>query len=700
MIRAWVHAHALRALFSRNAVIAVTTGSPALSLIANITATVQICVTNAILSHASVLSATEGGLKAQWAVANGFTVHYLAQGIWSTCRLTRVHATAVQASRVLGTILIAIRAHALGTASGGVRVSHLICGTLADMSIRSGFTNGGRMTGILIATVQSDTLNFRQRIWTISRGALAHGTMVIGNADSVISTGFLIAHIVARVRQSVAQLRCRAVNVIHARHTATSIGLVVWIAGKWSRRALALCVVVIRDADGMWAALDLITGRATTHNAIVTDTGFRFGTLGMRRAFATQLRATSISVVRIASVTTQAVATALMVLGNAHGVSGAGELKAHGDTLGHSQNIWTASGDLVAIIIGLALGQRGPLTTRGHCVPHKLPGTLTDGVVLRIQLALFILTTRDSRARIDTSPETSSRVHSANLSTGTLTVLSALSGGLSGFWFASSEEVTGISKVTLGTDARGSVVVGDAQGVGSTLYLTAGIHALPDATAVLEADLLVVAIRVVRALALYSTSIDHVLGISRVPRRTDALARVTCRPWATLNTIAEVLAAATVTRVSYGTVHLGTASTPRWVIAVVQLCLGAHREGVSVVARLATAIVATRGIDAHGTLSTGQARALVDVEALNVRIAIESGWAHTIELIESFSALGGNSTRVRFTFGLLLGTASFIRISGRSSIAHALVAAESVLTVGIVTALGMALRSDRGRHTE
>lgn len=700
MIRAWVHAHALRALLSRDAVIAVTACSPALSLIANITATVQISVTDTILSHASVLSATEGGLKAQWAIANGFTVNYFAQGIGSTGRLTRVDATTVQASRVLGTILISIRAHTLGTASGGIRVSHLICGTLADMSIRSGFTNGGRMAGILIAAVQSDTLNFGQRIRAISRGALTHGTMVIGNADRVISTGLLVAHIVARVRQSVAELRCRTVNVIHARHTATSIGLVVWIAGKWSRRALALCVVVIRDTDGMWAALDLITGRATTHNAIVTYTGFRFRTLGMRRAFATQLRAASISVIGIASVTTQTVATALMVLGNAHGVCGAGELKAHCDTLGHSQDIWTAGGDLVAITIGLALGQRGLFTARGHCVPHKLPGTFTDRVVMRIQLALFILATRDSRARIDTSPETSSRVHSANLTTGTFTVLSALSGRLPGFRFASSEEVTGISKVTLGTDARRSVVVGDAQGVGSTLHLTACIHALSDATSVLEADLLVVTIRVVCALALYNTSIDHVLGITGVPRRTDALSRVTCRPWATLNTIAEVLAAATVTRVSYGTVHLGTASTPRWVIAVVQLCFGAHREGVSVVARLATAIVATRGIDAHGTLSTGQARALVDVKALNIGIAIESRWAHTIELVESFTALGGNSTRVRFTFGLLLGTASFVGISSSSSIANALVAAESVFTVGIVTALGMALGSDRGRHTE
>lgn len=44
----------------------------------------------------------------------------------------------------------------------------MVRGTLADVSIGSGFADGGRVTGVLIATVQGDTSNVRKRVWPVA----------------------------------------------------------------------------------------------------------------------------------------------------------------------------------------------------------------------------------------------------------------------------------------------------------------------------------------------------------------------------------------------------------------------------------------------------------------------------------------------------------------------------------------------------
>lgn len=117
-------------------------------------------------------------------------------------------------------------------------------------------------------------------------------------------------------------------------------------------------------------------------------------------------------------------------------------------------------------------------------------------------------------------------------------------------------------------------------------------------------------------------------------------------------------------------------------------------------AGLAATIVAAGRVDAHGALATGQTGALVYVEALHVRVAVEARRTHTIDLVEALAALGGHATRVRFALGLLLGTTALVGVATRSHIAHTLVAAEAVLAVGVVAALGMAVGRDRWRHTQ
>lgn len=48
-------------------------------------------------------------------------------------------------------------------------------------------------------------------------------------------------------------------------------------------------------------------------------------------------------------------AAALVILGHTHRVRGTSELQADGDTLGHAENVWTTSGHLMTVIVGLTL---------------------------------------------------------------------------------------------------------------------------------------------------------------------------------------------------------------------------------------------------------------------------------------------------------------------------------------------------------
>lgn len=140
------------------------------------------------------------------------------------------------------------------------------------MTIGSRFTNRRGVARTLLTSIESDTFYFGQGIRTISRRTLANCTVVIGDADGILPTRLLVADVVAGVSQTVAQLCSRAINVVNTGDGPAAICLVVWIASKRSRWALALRIVIVGDADGMRPAFNLITGRSAAHNSLMTDT--------------------------------------------------------------------------------------------------------------------------------------------------------------------------------------------------------------------------------------------------------------------------------------------------------------------------------------------------------------------------------------------------------------------------------------------
>lgn len=83
--------------------------------------------------------------------------------------------------------------------------------------------------------------------------ALAQRLVAVRETNGVHAAGALVAEVRARVRLSVANLRLRAIVVVHARHFPATVR-VVRIAGKRTGRTLALGHVIVGNAHRVRAA--------------------------------------------------------------------------------------------------------------------------------------------------------------------------------------------------------------------------------------------------------------------------------------------------------------------------------------------------------------------------------------------------------------------------------------------------------------
>jgi len=116
----------------------------------------------------------------------------------------------------------------------------------------------------------------------------------------------------------------------------------------------------------------------------------------------------------------------------------------------------------------------------------------------------------------------------------------ALRGG--SLQLTSHEHVSRVADVPVRAYARGSVVVSNAERVGSALNLAAGVHAFPDAPSELEADVSFGAVQIVLALAEKLAAGFLVLRIACVSWRAQTLSSNTASPRTALDVVARVLA--------------------------------------------------------------------------------------------------------------------------------------------------------------
>lgn len=142
-------------------------------------------------------------------------------------------------------------------------------------------------------------LHVRHWIGSKAWRTLTNSSVVVSDANRVHSARILVASVVASMRQPVAELSGRTVDVVDARNGAAAFDHVVGVASVESGRTLAVRHVVVNDAESVRSAgnevADGLTGEKTLLRA---PAGLVFGTLAVRGALVLLGRLTTLTIDR------------------------------------------------------------------------------------------------------------------------------------------------------------------------------------------------------------------------------------------------------------------------------------------------------------------------------------------------------------------------------------------------------------------
>lgn len=117
----------------------------------------------------------------------------------------------------------------------------------------------------------------------------------------------------------------------------------------------------------------------------------------------------------------------------------------------------------------------------------------------------------------------------------------------------------------------------------------------------------------------------------------------------------------------------------------------AHLEGVADEAFLATAVEASGSVEADCIHAARAADALVDIDALDIRVTLVADGAHAVDAVHALAALGAGAAPGGGAVGLLvlLGGARRVRVPAVAGVADAPVGL-AVLAVGVGATSGRA----------
>jgi len=244
------------------------------------------------------------------------------------------------------------------------------------------------------------------------------------------------------------------------------------------------------------------------------------------------------------------------------------------------------------------------------------------------------------------------------------------------------------------------MILGDAEGIGSTLNLGASINALAQTLAQLEADLRVQAVSIVATLTTHTASLDLVMGISNVSHGADTFSGIADGPGATRSLGAEVLALALLATVAIGTLHSLIALALVGILAELTLNGLTATVGISSMSRETQALECARSIQAGCIETTRLVGTLVHILAANVGITTEALRAKTGDVVAHSTALGIGSTTIRLADVLALRSTALVGIAKGSGIAGAPALTQAVLAVSVLSTSWRALGLLDGRHTD
>lgn len=244
------------------------------------------------------------------------------------------------------------------------------------------------------------------------------------------------------------------------------------------------------------------------------------------------------------------------------------------------------------------------------------------------------------------------------------------------------------------------MILRDAESVRTALELAAGVDAFSHALADLEADLLRLAVEIVRAVIPWMTSLREVVRVSLVAWRTEANAVLAdgSRTAGDAAALVETLAVhAAVVRRAGGVL---TALATVRIRAYSSLENLTADERIAEQAVLAATIVAADRVYANGIYATGVAVALVYVVTFYERIASVTRRTDALNCVRAGVTVSVLAAYRARTFGLLLRAAAVVGISARARIAYALEVLGVVFAVSVLTAAGLAARRLDRRHAE
>lgn len=280
-------------------------------------ATLAVSIHRAVIgsAHAAVFRTLRRWYESVNAFAAWPTVDDLAERVQTACILAWIYAAMFVTDRVQRAVL-GPGAVAFRLTASRVRIAYVTRRALAyRIACGTSYAERGWMTGVRTARFHGDTLDIGYRVCPVPRWALADGFMIIRDTDCVYAARVFVTGVIAGVRESVTELRRWTIDIVDTGYRSASGRWVVRIARVESGRALAVGHVIVDDAKRIRAASDEIAdqlaGERTVRGA-ATRLVFQALAVGGTAVFARTV--TSSTVVRIADVTRQAVAAAVVIL--------------------------------------------------------------------------------------------------------------------------------------------------------------------------------------------------------------------------------------------------------------------------------------------------------------------------------------------------------------------------------------------------
>jgi hypothetical protein len=325
------------------------------------------------------------------ALATRLAVDDFAKGVGTTSILAGIY-TAILMTDCLYWAILGPGAISFQPTTVNIRIAYVIRRTFAHgVAVRTGNANCSRMTRIYTAGLYGDALDVWYRVRSQTRRTLTNCSMIVSDANSVYATSILVAGVVTDVSEPVAELRRWTIDVIDARYCTTARRYVVGITDVEPGWALAVCHMIVDDAESVGAARDEVADRLTGKQAVRgAATRLVLRAFAVRGATIFAQTVTAATVIWIAGIAGEAFTTATVVFRDTARVHSTSEAAAERKAFEHTKSVRSTTLTGVAVVVADTVRYGWFLARRLHRVP--LVAVLTfAGRVARYSVGLALL---------------------------------------------------------------------------------------------------------------------------------------------------------------------------------------------------------------------------------------------------------------------------------------------------------------------